>query len=541
MAVSVLGDKYAKADFTFGEPTNLGPVVNSQHDEQHPSITGDGLEIYFMSRRPGGTGDWDIWSARRETIHDSWAEPTNAGPTVNSSGEDWAPCISSDGLELYFEANRPGGYGGTDILVASRKTIDEPWGNPVNLGAVVNSSNRDGGPNISFDGLELYFKSNRPGGYGGEDLWVSRRQTKDEPWQNPVNLGSIVNSPDWDREPSISSDGLVLFFSSVRTGSLDLWLTSRKTKDGTWGEPVDLGPGVNKTYTEDGVSISADGRTLYFSDYYYNDIRPGGHGGADLYKVSINPIVDFNGDGIVDSADMCIMVDHWGEDYSLCDIGPMPWGNGVVDVEDLKVLAEHLFEEVDDPTLVAHWPLDETEGMFAADSVGNGINDAFVVGGAAWQPDSGQIDGALELNGVDGCAIAGEVLNPAEGNFSVVAWIKGGAPGQVVLSQTDASNWLTVDAEGNLMTELKCTGRSAGPLYCETVITDGQWHRIGLVWDGSHRTLYVDGIIVAEDTPNGLCESNSGLYIGCGKNMEPGTYFSGLIDDVRIYNRAVSP
>jgi hypothetical protein len=91
------------------------------------------------------------------------------------------------------------------------------------------------------------------------------------------------------------------------------------------------------------------------------------------------------------------------------------------------------------------------------------------------------------------------------------------------------------------MTELKCTGRSAGYLFSETVITDGQWHRIGLVWDGSNRTLYVDDVTVAEDIQHGLEGSQMGLYIGTGNAMEAGTYFSGLIDDVRIYNRAVSP
>jgi hypothetical protein len=126
-------------------------------------------------------------------------------------------------------------------------------------------------------------------------------------------------------------------------------------------------------------------------------------------------------------------------------------------------------------------------------------------------------------------------------SLSAVGFDNGGAPGQVVVSQQGATNWLAADAEGNLMTELKGPGRSAGPLFSETVITDGQWHRIGLVWDGSHRTLYVDGVEVADDTQPGLQSSQMGLYIGTSKAMEPGTYFSGLIDDVRIYNRAVSP
>ena len=118
IAVVALCDGKAKADFTFGEPVNLGPAVNGPDHDQMPSISADGLELYFMSTRSGGSGDWDIWDAKRQTIHDPWLEPVNIGPTVNGSGEDWAPCISADGLELYFEANRPGGFGGTDILVA---------------------------------------------------------------------------------------------------------------------------------------------------------------------------------------------------------------------------------------------------------------------------------------------------------------------------------------------------------------------------------------------------------------------------------------
>ncbi len=104
------------------------------------------------------------------------------------------------------------------------------------------------------------------------------------------------------------------------------------------------------------------------------------------------------------------------------------------------------------------------------------------------------------------------------------------------------ARWLCADpSEGNLMTELKGTGRGATELLSQTIITDGDWHRIGLVWDGSHRTLYVDDIAVAEDTQTNLLGSENGLYIGTGTAMEAGSFWSGLIDDVRIYNRAVSP
>ena len=77
-------------------------------------------------------------------------------------------------------------------------------------------------------------------------------------------------------------------------------------------------------------------------------------------------------------------------------------------------------------------------------------------------------------------------------------------------------------------------------MLSQTNITDGNWHHIGLVWDGSKRILYVDDVAVAEDTQNDLESSDSGLYIGTGKGMEPGSFWSGLIDDVRIYDVALS-
>ena len=90
------------------------------------------------------------------------------------------------------------------------------------------------------------------------------------------------------------------------------------------------------------------------------------------------------------------------------------------------------------------------------------------------------------------------------------------------------------------MTEVKGPGRSTSPLLSQTVITDGLWHRIGFVWDGLHRTLYVDDVAVAEDTQEGLKGSENGLYIGAGKTLDAETFFSGLIDDVRIYNVALT-
>ena len=342
----------ANADFTFGTPTNLGPTVNSSSDDGGTSISADGLTLFFASDRPGGYGSFDLWVATRGTTEDDWGEPTNIGPTVNSSAGEGGPSISADGLSLFFSdvlwalslPPRPGGYGDGDLWVTTRETINDDWGPPVNLGPPVNTSAFEGGTSISANGLELYFTSNRAGGSGAWDLWVTTRATIDDPWVTPVNLGPTVNSSADELCPSISSDGLALYFHSDRPGGYgerDLWVTTREITNEDWGTPMNLGSTVNSSANEIMTDISADGRTLFFNVLN----RPGGVGSWDICQAPVIPIVDFNGDGIVDSADMCMMIDHWGEDYSLCDIGPMPWGDGIVDVQDLIVLAEHLFEE----------------------------------------------------------------------------------------------------------------------------------------------------------------------------------------------------
>ena len=257
----------AKADFTFGTPTNLGPTVNSTAGEFSPSISANGLELYFTSNRAGGSGAWDLWVTTRATIDDPWVTPVNLGPTVNSSSGDEGLSISADGLSFFFESPRPGGYGGVDIWVTRRATTDEDWGTPVNLGSTVNSAASEDEPCISHDGLELYFSdygAPRPGGLGDTDIWVTTRSTTNDPWVKPVNLGPTFNTSHHDGGPSISADGLTLFFASRRPGgygNADLWVTRRKTRGDPWGTPVNLGPTVNSSIYDEVPSIS--GRRLH--------------------------------------------------------------------------------------------------------------------------------------------------------------------------------------------------------------------------------------------------------------------------------------
>jgi hypothetical protein len=337
-----VGGRSAKADFTFGTPANLGPVINTSSDDAGPSMSTDGLELYLDGDRPGGQGGYDIWLTRRTTPNDPWGAPVNPGPPLNRSAHDFAPSISADGLELHFSSNRSGAI---DIWVATRATISDPWAEPVKIGPAVNSSSDDIGPSISADGLELYFASTRSGGLGRFDLWVTKRETIYDPWGEAVHLGPTVNSSVSDNSPCISPDGLLLFFESKRPGgygNYDLWFTRRATKDDDWGAAENLGPTINSALREYIPCVSPDGRQLYFIVVNH----PDGFGGYDIWQTSIDPIVDLNSDGIVDALDICIIVDYWGTDEPLCDIGPMPWGDGIVDVQDLIVLAEHLFEVV---------------------------------------------------------------------------------------------------------------------------------------------------------------------------------------------------
>jgi hypothetical protein len=346
LAGIVLTNAYiAKADYTFSTVTNLGPVVNSSSNDGLPCISADGLELYFGSDRTMEKFKFDIWICRRTDISSNWGAPENLGPPVNGPYSDHWPEISADGLELYFYSlDRPGGYGSGDIWLTTRSTTDDPWGEPMNLGPVINSSEDEGAPAISTDGLELYFASGKSGVL---DLYVSKRSNKNDDWGEPVSL-DILNSPDGESGPSLSSDELTLFFQSDRPsgfGGIDLYITTRATRDDNWSQPLNLGPQVNTQYSEVSPCISHDGHTLYFCDLPYSDVPPGSMGGGDIWQVSILPIVDFNSDGNINTDDLLILIDNWGQNEPLCDIGPMPFGDGIVDIKDLEVFMSYWEKE----------------------------------------------------------------------------------------------------------------------------------------------------------------------------------------------------
>jgi hypothetical protein len=353
--------------FTFGEPTNLGPLINTEAHECFSTISSDGLELYFFDLyfvRPDGFGGMDMWVIRRSSVSEPWSEPVNLGAPINSEYDDAKPSLSADGLTLYFSSNRPGGYGEFDIWTCTRASVSDPWGEPVNLGDTINSEYDEIFPCISADGLELYFNEwevFRPDGYGEGDIYVAKRATTDDPWGEPANLGEVVNSTEYDSCPYLSPDGLLLFFHGWRPGGPgpeDMWVSSRSNTSEAWGTPIPLPTPINSRQIDGCAGISSDGSTFYFAS-----MRSGGSGIGDIWQAPIIPIVDFNGDGRVDDEDRDILNSYMGTDESLCDIGPMPWGDGIVDEADLEVLTAYMGQEFHDLTKPASLPKPFDQGL----------------------------------------------------------------------------------------------------------------------------------------------------------------------------------
>jgi Tol biopolymer transport system component len=254
---------------TFGpwsRPVNLGPIVNSTVHDQTPAISRDGLTLYLASDRPGGSGGFDIWVSRRLATDLPWEAPVNLGPTVNTPANDNGPSLSPDGKQLFFISNRPGGAGLADLYSSRRIRSNGGyvWDTPVNLSSL-NTPGIDAAPNYFASEHvrpQLYFTTTRLG--GPEDIHVSELQ-KDGVWGVPVPVVEI-NSPAPDGRSTIRSDGLEIIFDSSRDGNqTDLYAALRDHVWQPWSIPEKVAGAVNTGGFDARPSLSHDGRTLYFT------------------------------------------------------------------------------------------------------------------------------------------------------------------------------------------------------------------------------------------------------------------------------------
>jgi tetratricopeptide (TPR) repeat protein len=259
-------------------PQNMGGNINSAESEYFPSLTIDGKEFVF-TRRLGSINE-DFFYSKKDSAGWSKAEPMEGD--INTEQNEGAQNISQDGEWLVFTAcDRPGGFGGCDIYISY--LTEKGWSEAFNLGSTINTDQWESQPCLSPDKQSLYFASRRFGGLGGSDIYVSHLQP-DGKWGKPENLGPGVNTTGDEGSPFIHADNQTLYFTSnywPGYGGDDLFY-SKKGVDGYWGEPVNLGYPINTISNESGLFITADGKTAYYSSNGSDS-----KGGLDIYSFDL--------------------------------------------------------------------------------------------------------------------------------------------------------------------------------------------------------------------------------------------------------------
>ena len=283
LALVTLGSAAMPTFSAWSTPVNLGTTINSAWIDAGAALSKNGLSLYLNSDRPGGFGNQDIWVSQRADLHSPWGTPWNLGQVINTDALDSVPSFSRDEHWMFFNSTRPHGVGQLDIWVSYRANVhdDFAWTTPINLGAGVNSASFDGGAwlveNDEARSPLLFFVSTRPGGLGGFDIYVSAVANGSF---GPASLVQELNSAANDRRPSVRFDGLEVIFDSDRPGSAgaDLWMSSRESASQPWSSPVNLGSTLNSEADDIQPYFGADRQTLIFASN-----RSGGSGDHDLY------------------------------------------------------------------------------------------------------------------------------------------------------------------------------------------------------------------------------------------------------------------
>jgi WD40-like Beta Propeller Repeat len=284
---------------------NLGPVINGSANDQHPTISKDGLTLIFVSTRPGGAGGNDLYVSERDSVEDPWGPPVNL-TMLNTPFSDFAPELSTDGHWLFFHSDRPGGCGNTDIYAAHRRNKRDNfgWDEIDHLGCTLNTGAQDAGPTVFQDPMTGIFtmyinRTFTPLDPESPDIYVSTCAAdiascnREQLWGPAVYVPELSYPGRRDTRTAIRRrDGLEMILTSSRPGGCggqDLWVSTRATTADPWSIPVNLDPidpitglptcVTNSTALDGAMAISWDGTELYF---YSN--RPGGFGGNDLYR-----------------------------------------------------------------------------------------------------------------------------------------------------------------------------------------------------------------------------------------------------------------
>lgn len=258
------------------KPENIGPEINTGDDEYFPAITADENTLIFTRKI---SNNEDFYKSIK--VNGKWQTATYLSDNINSRFNEGALSLSQDGKILFFTGcNRPDGLGRCDIYITQKKGND--WSKPFDISPPINTPGWESQPSISSDGRTLYFVSNRKGGYGGYDIWKSTITEKG--WGEPENLGPNVNTQFDEQSPFIHPDDSTLYFCSngwPGMGGKDLFV-SRLGKDGKWQKPDNLGYPINSNGDENGLTLTANGSYAFFSSNNLN-----GSGGFDIYTFEL--------------------------------------------------------------------------------------------------------------------------------------------------------------------------------------------------------------------------------------------------------------
>ncbi|OJY91352.1 MAG: flagellar motor protein MotB [Sphingobacteriales bacterium 44-15] len=256
-------------------PRNAGDSINTADLEYYPSVTIDDSTLVFTRRLKGMNEDFFV-STRKGG---AWTKARGMDGDINSNFNEGAQNISQDGEWLIFTGcNFPEGLGSCDLFLSLR--TKKGWSSPENIGSPVNTEFWESSPCLSPDKRELYFSSNRPGGYGGKDIYVTHRMPNGQ-WGAPENLGPKINTAGDESCPFIHADNQTMYFTSnglTGYGGDDLFL-ARRQPDGGWDSVTNLGYPLNTTDNEGSLVVAADGKTAY-----YASDRADTRGGLDIYS-----------------------------------------------------------------------------------------------------------------------------------------------------------------------------------------------------------------------------------------------------------------
>jgi OmpA-OmpF porin, OOP family len=262
----------------------LSDTVNSFVLQYFPVLTADEQELVFTRRLgPGGNDDEDLVVSRKDT-NGSWLPPISISQKINSPSNEGTCTISADGRKIIFTSclGREG-YGSCDLFESVK--IGDAWSEPKNLGAGVNSAQWESQPSLSADGRTLYFVSDRRGGLGRRDIWISVLNDKGQ-WMPAKNAGKPINSVYDEISPFIHVNNRTLYFASNGLpgfGGYDIFFSERDTSV-TWSAPVNMGSPINTHEDQFSLFITADGEKGYYS---HEEPRPAGYSVSYIYEIEI--------------------------------------------------------------------------------------------------------------------------------------------------------------------------------------------------------------------------------------------------------------